>query len=136
LIAAGVNIFSTGTLFNYIVSLFHKRRIRQGLFGRPFFGVPLETRFGWLGLASILAGVLVYGVAVWQNWTVPASVAPWFAPAVSTVMVLTGLQLLMAWLLVIMLSELSGREVKAETDLGETAAPQRQDRQTIETAAV
>src|SRR5690606_3879805 len=30
-----VNLFSIGTVFNYIVSLFHRRPIRQGLFGRP-----------------------------------------------------------------------------------------------------
>jgi len=119
LVAAGVNIFSIGATFNYIVSLFHKRRIRQGLLGRPLFGVPLEHRFGWLGLVAMISGALVYGLAVWQNWTAPASAAPWFAPAVSTVMVLTGLQLLTSWLLVLVLSELSAREVKTEADLGE-----------------
>jgi glycosyltransferase involved in cell wall biosynthesis len=118
LAAAGVNVFSIGATFNYIVSLFHRRHIRQGLLGHPIFQVPLERRFGWLGLGAMVAGGLIYGLAVWQHWTTPANAAPWFAPAASTIMVLTGLQLLTSWLLVIVLAELSEREVKAEADLG------------------
>jgi len=118
LISAGVNVFSVGTTFNYIVSLFHKRQIRQGLLGRPIFNVPLESRFGWLGVAAVLAGGLVYGLAVGLNWTGPASAAPWFAPAISTIMVLTGLHLVTSWLLVIVLAELSKRDAAAELDLG------------------
>jgi len=121
LASAGVNIFAIGTTFNYIVSLFHKRRIRQGLLGRPIFQVPLETHFGWLGLVAMGIGGLIYGLAVWQHWTTSSSVAPWFAPAVSTIMVLTGLQLLTSWLLVVVLAELSKREAKAEMDLGDVA---------------
>ena len=124
LVSAGVNIFAIGTTFNYIVSLFHKRQIRQGLLGRPIFSVPLESRFGWLGLGAIVVGVLVYGLAVWQNWTSPVSAAPWFAPAVSAIMVLTGLQLLTSWLLVMVLSELSEHEARAEEDLGVSLIPE------------
>jgi glycosyltransferase involved in cell wall biosynthesis len=123
LVSAGVNIFAVGTTFNYIVSLFHKRQIRQGLLGRPIFSVPLESRFGWLGLGVMVVGVLIYGLAVWQNWTSPASAAPWFAPAVSAIMVLTGLQLLTSWLLVMVLSELSKRDARAEEDLGVSLIP-------------
>ena len=117
LAAAGINIFSIGTTFNYIVSLFHKRRIRQGLLGRPFFRRPLEFYFGWLGSAAIIGGGITYSLAIWLNWTEPGSIAPWFAPAVSTIMVLTGLQLLTSWLLVIVLAELSKRDTRAEIDL-------------------
>lgn len=121
LASAGVNVFAIGATFNYLVSLFHKRQIRQGLLGRPIFQTPLETHFGWLGLVSILAGFLVYALAVWQSWTVLDSLAPWFAPAASTVLVLTGLNLITSWLLIIVLAELSQRETRAEADLGEVA---------------
>jgi hypothetical protein len=101
-----------------LVSLFHKRQIRQGLFKRPLFRKPLEFYFGWLGVVAMLGGGLFYGLAVWLNWTTPASSTAWFAPAASTIMVLTGLQLLTSWLLIIVLAELSERETKTELDLG------------------
>jgi hypothetical protein len=139
LASAGVNVFSIGTTFNYLVSLFHKRRIRQGLFGdRPLLGVPLEFHFGWLGLSAMLGGGLVYGLAARQGWTSPANTAPWFAPAASTILVLTGLQLLTSWLLTIVLAELSEREAKVEIDLGQlTADPGRRlkEAQPVETVA-
>jgi glycosyltransferase involved in cell wall biosynthesis len=138
LAAAGVNIFSIGATFNYIVSLFHKRHIRQGLLGRPIFQAPLEKQFGWLGLGAMAVGGLIYGLAVWQHWTTPTNAAPWFAPAVSTIMVLTGLQLLTSWLLVIVLAELSEREVKAEADLGgatPVTSQKKEKTQAVEAAA-
>lgn len=117
LIVAGVNLFSIGTLFNDLVSLFHKRHIRQGLFGRPLFKHPLERDFWWLGLLSGLAGVTIYLLAVRYHWTAPTAPAPWFAPAVSALLVLTGLQLVCSWFLARILSELSQRELSAANDL-------------------
>jgi len=37
---------------------------------------------------------------------------------VSTIMVLTGLQLITSWLLILVLAELSRRDARAEEDLG------------------
>jgi glycosyltransferase involved in cell wall biosynthesis len=135
LVSAGVNIFSIGTTFNYIVSLFHKRQIRQGLWGRPIFKAPLEAHFGWLGLTTIIGGGLIYGLAVGLHWTAPDSAAPWFAPAVSTIMVLTGLHLVTSWLLVILLAELSQREVQTEKDLG-TFLLANEEQEELQTAEV
>ena len=56
LAVAGINLFSLGVTFNYLVSLFHKRPIRQGLFGRPILKTPLESHFWWLGLILIVSG--------------------------------------------------------------------------------
>ncbi|MER3458293.1 MAG: glycosyl transferase, partial [Chloroflexota bacterium] len=117
LIVAGVNLFSIGTLFNDLVSLFHKRHIRQGLFGRPLFKHPLERDFWWLGLLSGLAGIIIYLLAVRYHWTAPTAPAPWFAPACSALLVLTGLQLVCSWFLARILSELSRRELSAANDL-------------------
>ncbi len=117
LIVAGVNLFSIGTLFNDLVSLFHKRHIRQGLFGRPLFKHPLERDFWWLGLLSGLAGIIIYLLAVRYHWTAPTAPAPWFAPACSALLVLTGLQLVCSWFLARILSELSQRELSAANDL-------------------
>lgn len=119
--AAGTSIFATGTLFNYLVSLFHKRPVRQGLFGRPLFNKPLENHFGWMGILSMAGGALFYAVDVWRRWNTPRreDVAPWFVPATSTVMVLTGIQLFSSWLMGLVLSELTTREEKSSSDLGE-----------------
>ena len=35
LAVAGVSIFALGATFNYLVSLFHREPVRQGLFGQP-----------------------------------------------------------------------------------------------------
>jgi glycosyltransferase involved in cell wall biosynthesis len=123
--SAGVNIFSIGAVFNYLVSLFHKRPIRQGVFGRPLLDKPLEGNFGWFGLGSMTLGGLIYGVSVWRRWDRSKrkpEVAPWFAPAASTILVLTGLQLVTSWLLTLVLSELTKREVNAQKDLGKFSA--------------
>lgn len=119
--AAGVFIFSAGTLFNYTVSLFHKRPVRQGLFGQPIFEKPLEEYFGWIGSGLAAAGGLLYSLYVWRRWNKPRNeVAPWFVPASSTILVLTGLQLIASWLLTIVLSELRDRDARVESDLGNT----------------
>jgi glycosyltransferase involved in cell wall biosynthesis len=115
--AVGVNLFSTGALFNYLVSLFHKRQVRQGLFGRPMFRTPLESHFGWMGLALVLAGVAVYVVTVLLGLNSSSSIPSWFTPAASSVLVLSGFQLMTSWLLVKVLAELSQREARAHTDL-------------------
>jgi hypothetical protein len=60
----GISIFSLGVAFNYLVTLFYKRPIRQGLFGKPIFKVPLENHFGWLGAVLVLAGSLVGLISV------------------------------------------------------------------------
>ncbi len=113
-----VNLFSIGTVFNYIVSLFHRRPIRQGLFGRPMFRRPLEHRFGTLGISLITVGVVMFlAAATFNTGTEPA----WFLLVPSAMFVMTGIQLLTSWLLVYLLTELSKRELKAEADLGFSA---------------
>ena len=126
LAVAGVNLFSIGTLFNYVVSLFHRREIRQGLFGRPLLRKPLERHFGWMGMLAGAAGAAIYLIAAINNWTAAASPAPWFAPAVSSLLVLTGMQLVAAWFLARVLADLTTRDVKARHDLlgdGRTVEP-------------
>jgi hypothetical protein len=115
--ALGAHLFAVGTLFNYLVSLFHKRPIRQGLFGRPLFRQPLERRFLPLGLLSVAAGLILYGWAAMAGLTAPPFPAPWFVPAVSALTVLMGVDLITAWILVRALSELSQRELRIRQDL-------------------
>ncbi len=50
----GVNIFVLGIFFNYLISLFRGRPVRQGLFGKPLFRNPIDQYFGWMGLVAMI----------------------------------------------------------------------------------
>jgi len=123
LAVAGVTLYTTGTTFSYVVTLFHRRPIRQGLFGRRGNGRKVEKHYWWLGLLAILGGVGVYLAAAIYDLTNPALAASWFVPVVSALLVLTGVQLMSAWSLARVLSELSRREVEKEADLNWTYTP-------------
>jgi len=123
LAVAGVTLYTTGTSFSYIVALFHKRPIRQGLLGPRGNGRKIEKHYWWLGLLAILAGVSLYAAAVLFDLTKPSSATPWFAPVASALMVLTGVQLVSAWGLARLLAELSVRDGLATQDLGDAPTP-------------
>jgi len=115
---AGINIFALGVTFNYLVSLFYKKPIRQGLFGKPIFKTPLDQQFGWMGVLSIVISVvisivsLVLGVNGWDIERL------WFYLLSSAMIFLVGLQLVVYWLLLRILEELSQREVLTKQDMG------------------
>ncbi len=114
---AGVNLFALGVTFNYLVSLFHKRPIRQGLFGQPVFKTPLERHFWWLGLLAILCGALL-GVASFYlavgDWPIERL---WLYLLTGTMLVLIGLQLVIFWIIMRVLDELSRREILVQNDI-------------------
>lgn len=117
LAVAGITLYTTGTSFSYIVKLFHKRPIRQGLVGRRGNGRRVERHYWWMGMLAVVLGVGVYAAAAALNLTSPLSDAPWFAPVVSALLVLTGVQLVSAWGLARLLAELSVRDGLAAQDL-------------------
>jgi glycosyltransferase involved in cell wall biosynthesis len=123
LAVAGVTLYTTGTTFSYVVALFHRRPIRQGLFGRRGNGRRIEKHYWWLGLLAIVGGFATYVTAVLFDLTNPAMAASWFAPVVSALLVLTGVQLVSPWSLARVLAELSRREVEAEADLNWSYTP-------------
>ncbi len=114
---AGSTLFALGATFNYLVSLFHKCPIRQGLFGRPLFDRPLEQHFGWAGLAAmglgICAGVLSLVLAM-RGWPIYRL---WFYLLGAAMSLIVGLQLVVFWLIMQVLSELNERQVQITEDL-------------------
>lgn len=115
---AGVNLFALGATFNYLVSLFHKRPVRQGLFGRPLFKTPLDRHFWWLGLISTTAGLalgLVSFTLALGSWPIERL---WLWLLAGTMLVLVGLQLVIFWIIMRVLDELSLREALVQSDLG------------------
>lgn len=113
LAVTGVSVFSLGVTFNYLVSLFYKRPVRQGLFGKPLLKTPLDRHFGWLGLMSIAAGAaiglasLALGLSGWEISRL------WLYLLGSAMLTLVGVQLVIYWVLLRVLDELSQRESQA-----------------------
>ena len=117
-VVSGVNVFALGVTFNYLVSLFYKKPIRQGLFGKPIFKTPLDQQFGWMGIAAVLLGIIVAVVSLVlgvRGWEIDRL---WFYLLSSAMILLVGLQLFVYWLLLRILEELSQREMQIKNDMG------------------
>lgn len=112
----GLSLFALGSTFNYLVSLFYKRPIRQGLFGKPIFSPSLDHHFGWLGLLTLFLGLVMGGVS-WglgmNGWDIARL---WLYLLGSALLVLLGAQLVIYWVLMRVLDELSRREVSTVDD--------------------
>jgi hypothetical protein len=114
----GISVFALGTTFNYLVSLFYQQPIRQGLFGRPIFNPSLDHHFGWMGVVLFLVGIglgfasLILGVTGWEIARL------WLYLLGSAMFILVGMQLLISWILMRVLEELSKREIMIRKDRG------------------
>ncbi len=114
---AGVTLFSLGATFNYLVSLFHRQPIRQGLFGRPLFRRPLEHHFGWLGMLTMLVGLLGGAISLGLSFDGWAIERLWLYMLAAAMLLLLGLQLTVFWLIIQVLGELSCRDADVARDL-------------------
>ncbi len=115
---AGINIFALGVTFNYLVSLFYRKPIRQGLFGKPIFKTPLDLQFGWMGMLAVGLGLAIALVSLAlgvQGWNIDRL---WFYLLGSAMLFLAGIQLVIYWLLLRILEELSQREFLTKQDMG------------------
>jgi len=115
---AGINIFALGVTFNYLVSLFYKKPIRQGLFGKPIFKAPLDLHFGWMGMVAVVLGLAIALVSLAlgvQGWEIGRL---WFYLLSSALLFLAGIQLVIYWLLLRILEELSQRDLLTKQDMG------------------
>jgi hypothetical protein len=114
---AGVNVFALGITFNYLVSLFYKKPIRQGLFGKPIFETPLDQHFGWMGIIAVVVSLAIGGVSLTlgaQGWAIERL---WFYMLASAMGFLIGIQLVVYWVLLRILEELSQRDALTKQDL-------------------
>ena len=115
--AVGVSFFLLGTMFNYLVSLFHRETIRQGLFGKPIFREPQDRHFWWMGLLGIAAGGVVAGASLalsLHGWPLTRL---WLWLLLAAMGILVGLQLLIGWFIMRVLEELSQRETRITGDM-------------------
>ncbi|MFA9401826.1 MAG: glycosyltransferase family 2 protein [Anaerolineales bacterium] len=107
----GFSFFSLGATFNYLVSLFYKRPIRQGLFGKPIFKSSLERHFGWIGVVGLITGLLLAVGSIILGLTGWDIARLWLYLLGSALLILLGSQLLISWILIQVLAELSEREL-------------------------
>ncbi len=113
----GISIFALGTTFNYLVSLFYKKPIQQGLFSRPIFQPSLDRHFGWMGIASFVVGMGIGITAVTlgiSGWDISRL---WLYLLGSAMFILMGVQLIIYWILMRVLENLSQREILRNHDL-------------------
>jgi hypothetical protein len=112
---AGVSVFALGATFNYLVSLFYARPIRQGLFKRPLLRRPVERLFLPSGVATGLAGLAVaLGSLVMslRGWPIERL---WLYLTGSSMLILIGIQLVLWWLMASVLRPLSERLVNGQS---------------------
>ncbi|HEX2909062.1 MAG TPA: glycosyltransferase [Phototrophicaceae bacterium] len=114
MVIAAVNLFSIGAAFGWVVSLFHRRPVRQGLFGRPIFNKPMEFKFGRIGLGLLIFGAVLFIASLFVRTVEPA----WFLLVPSAMFVMTGIQFGTTWMLIKTLATLNTRELSAASDLG------------------
>jgi glycosyltransferase involved in cell wall biosynthesis len=113
----GISLFALGTTFNYLVSIFHKQPMRQGLFGKPVFKRPLNDHFWWMGLLSISTGFvlalvsLTLGISGWEVERV------WLYLLGAAMLTLVGVQLFLYWILLRVLAELGQRELEIQQEI-------------------
>ncbi len=113
----GVSLLSLGITFNYLVALFHKHPVRQGLFGKPILNIQLDRYFGSIGLVAVLVGLAIAGVSLLLGVSGWEMGRLWLYGLLSTSAILIGVQLICSWVLLRTLDELSQREVLAQADL-------------------
>ncbi|UCF29069.1 MAG: glycosyltransferase family 2 protein, partial [Chloroflexota bacterium] len=114
----GISIFALGSTFNYLVSLFYKQPIRQGLFGQPKFDPSIDHYFGWIGSGIFLVGLLLGGVSIYlgvNGWEIARL---WLYLLGSAMFILIGVQLVIYWILMRVLEELSQRGEMTKKDMG------------------
>ena len=115
----GVSLFALGVTFNYMVTIFHKRPMRQGLFGQPIFKhTPLNHHFGWMGLVNVLVGIVVAVVSLALGVSGWAIERLWLWLLGSAMATLIGVQLIIYWVLLRVLEELGQREMLTKKDMG------------------
>jgi glycosyltransferase involved in cell wall biosynthesis len=115
---AGVNIFSLGIMFNYLIALFYKKPIKQGMFGKPIFKTPLDQQFGWMGVVGIVIGIVLGVISLvlgLQGWEIEQI---WFYMLGSALFFLVGIQLAIYWLVLRVLEEVSQRDLLTRQDMG------------------
>ncbi len=118
---AGVSVFTLGMMFNYLVSLFYERPIRQGVFGKPIFKTPLDRHFWWIGGLLVIAGAGLGLISLAFGLRDGDVNRQWFWMLASSMIVIIGVQLLVSWFVMRVLEQLNQRDGQVDMDLAGNA---------------
>jgi hypothetical protein len=110
----GISVYSLGVTFNYLVSLFYKRPIRQGLFGKSILKTPIDHHFGWFGASVFTIGLFTAGISIALSLSGWEITRLWFYLLASALLMMVGMQMVIYWILLRVLDELSQRDMQTE----------------------
>jgi hypothetical protein len=115
----GVSLYALGVTFNRLVKLFNPETNsqRQGMFGGLIFKESPDRYFGWIGLGAFIFGLVLASISLAlgiRGWTI---VQQWLYLLGSAMLILMGVQLVISWIFVQVLNEISQRETLTEQDL-------------------
>ncbi len=114
----GFDLFALGVTFNYAVALFHgDGLIQKGLFGPPIFRPPLDRHFWWMGLLSCAGGLALSGTSLGLSLNGWDMERLWLYLLAGTMLALMGVQLVIFWIIMRVLEELSQREAAVKLDM-------------------
>lgn len=113
----GISVLALGLTFNYLVSLFNTSPARHETTRIGLFSANLDRQFGWIGLAAASIGIVVALVSLLlgiRGWEVERI---WLYLLGSAMFILVGVQLVIYWILMRVLEELSQRHDLIEKDM-------------------
>ncbi|MCP5112252.1 MAG: hypothetical protein GY953_15620 [bacterium] len=117
LAVGGVSVFSLGLTFNRLVTLLHRRPIRQPNLLASIMGPSPEHHFGWIGALLGVGGAILGSVCLvlgLQGWDLQRL---WLWLLGSALFGLVGVQLALFWTLVRVLDTLLERDNRTAEDL-------------------
>jgi glycosyltransferase involved in cell wall biosynthesis len=114
----GVSLFALGVAFNYIVAIFHKKPMSQGMFKKPVFRTPIHYHFGWLGIVGLILGMGVGAVSLALGIGEGSIERLWLYLLGSAMLSLVSVQLIIYSILLQVLAELGQREITIRREMG------------------
>lgn len=114
----GVSLFALGVAFNYIVAIFHKKPMRQGMFKKPVFRTPIHYHFGWLGIVGLILGAGIGAISLVLGIGEGSIERLWLYLLGSAMLSLVSVQLVIYSVLLQVLAELGQREIVVRREMG------------------
>lgn len=114
----GVSLYALGVTFNRLVRIFNRREIpHQGIFGGLIFHTSPDRHFWWVGLLSFFGGLILGVISLGFSFGGWETTRLWLYLLASAMTILIGIQLVIYWILIRVLDEVSQREELTKQDL-------------------